>query len=232
MAEKNVETLKSKKQDDTTKKLENFMIRHRKPILISGICILVIALAVCLFIGITDSIRKKALAQIDEIEFNYTKNFSDITDDELSQRQTSALDGLKPYLEKKDFAGVRANMLTADIYFEKKDYTSALDYYLKAAQAGEKFYTAPICWFNAGVCSEELGKNSDAISYYQSAADFTNFTLASHALFNAGRVNETEGKYAEAVSMYQKLVDNYSSDSWTNLAQSRLVQLRIDGKAE
>ena len=231
MAE-NVETLKSKKQADTSKNLENFMIRHRKPILISGICIFVIALAVCLFIGITDAIRKKALAQIDEIEFNYTKNFSDITDDELSQKQTTALDGLKPYLEKKDFAGVRANMITADIYFAKKDYTNALDYYLKAVQAGEKLYTAPICLFNAGVCAEELGNNSDAISYYQSAADFTNFTLASHALFNAGRVNETEGNYAEAVSMYQKLVDNYSSDSWTNLAQSRLVQLRIDGKAE
>ena len=31
--------------------------------------ILVLALAVCLFIGITDSIRKKALAAIDEIEY-------------------------------------------------------------------------------------------------------------------------------------------------------------------
>ena len=231
MAE-NVETLKSKKQDDTSKKLENFMIRHRKPILISGICVLVIALGICLFIGITDSIRKKALAAIDEIEYTYTKNFSDLTDDELSQRQTTALDGLKPYLEKKDFAGVRANMLSADIYYSKKDYTNALDYYLKAVQAGENLYTAPICWYNAAVCSEELGNASDAISYYQSAADVPNFTLASHALFNAGRVNETEGNYSEAVAQYKKLVDNYSSDSWTSLAQSRLVQLRIDGKAE
>ncbi len=230
MAE-NLET-KSKKQDNPTKKVENFMIRNRKPILIVGICIVAVAAAVCLFIGITDSIRKKGLAVIDDIEYEYTKNFTDLSDDEISQRQTTALDGLKPYLEKKDFTGVRANMISADICFAKKDYTSALDHYLKAAQAGEKFYTAPICWYNAAVCSEELGNTSDAISYYQSAADHQSFTLASHALFNAARVSESNGNEAEAVSLYQKLVDNYSSDSWTNLAQSRLVQLRIEGKAE
>ncbi|MBO4319476.1 MAG: tetratricopeptide repeat protein [Treponema sp.] len=231
MAE-NVETLKLKKQENSTKKLENFMTRNRKPILISGICILVLALAVCLFLGITDSIRKKALAAIDEIEYTYTKNFNDMTEGELPQRQDTALESLKPYLEKKDFAGVRANMLSADIYYSKNDYASALDYYVKAAETGSKFYTASICYYNAAVCSEELGKTADAISYYQSAADDQNFTLASHALFNAARVNETEGNYAEAAALYKKMIDSYSSDSWTNLAQSRLVQLRIDGKTE
>ncbi|MBO7637572.1 MAG: tetratricopeptide repeat protein [Treponema sp.] len=228
----NAETLKLKKQENTSEKVENFMMRHRKPILIVGICILVAALAVCLFIGITDSIRKKALSVIDGIEYEYTKDLSNIDDAEFTKRQDTALEGLKPYLDKTGFAGVRANLLTADIYFAKKDYSNSLNYYLKAAHAGEKFYTAPICYYNAGVCSEEVGNTADAIAYYQSAADFQNFTLASHALFNAARVNETLGNYAEAVALYQKLVDSYASDSWTNLAQSRLVQLRIDGKAE
>ena len=44
MAE-NLET-KSKKQDNPTKKVENFMIRNRKPILIVGICIVAVAAAV------------------------------------------------------------------------------------------------------------------------------------------------------------------------------------------
>ncbi|MBP5441752.1 MAG: tetratricopeptide repeat protein [Treponema sp.] len=227
-----VDNAKSKKQNNPTEKVENFMVRNRKPILIVGICVIVAALAVCLYLGISDSIRKKALAEIEDIEYNYTKNFSEITDDEIATRQDTALEALKPYLEKTNFAGVRANMICADIYFSKKDYTNALNYYLKAAQAGEKLYTAPINWYNAAVCSEELGNNSDAVAYYQSAADFRDFTLASHALFNAARIKEAEGNSDEAVVLYQKLVDDYSSDSWTNLGKSRLVQLRIEGKAE
>ncbi len=221
---------KEKDSISTEKKLESFMTRYRKPILISALVIVVAAIAVCVYVGIMDSNKKAGLAAVDSIEFTYTKDFDSLKEEEIVARQGHALDELKAYMDKKGVVGVRANMLAAEIAFAKKDFVNGKDYWIAAAEADKKSYTSPFCYYNAGVCYEETGDTKTAAEYYQMAIDNPAFLLVSRALFGLGRVREAEGNYSGAAEAYQKMVDEYGSDSWTNLAQTRLLQLKLDGK--
>ena len=126
-------------------KIEDFIIRNRK-IFVCGVAVLVAAaVVVCAVFAISDSNKKKDLAAIDSIEYSYVSKSGGIEEDEISSRQTKAEEALAPYLSKKNVAGVRANMLYADIAFAKKDFTKALDCYLKDANASKKAYTYAEC---------------------------------------------------------------------------------------
>ena len=72
----------------------------------------------------------------------------------------------------------------------------------------------------------------DAAEAYELASLDEEFLLRSHALFSYGRVLEATGKYKEAVEAYQKLNDEYPDESWTNLAKTRILELKIEGKVE
>ncbi len=140
------------------------------------------------------------------------------------------LDEIQPYLNKKNVVGVRANMLAASIAFQKKDYENSKTYWLAAFASGKKSYTAPVCKYNAAVCCEELGDNTKAAEYYESASDAKDFLLVTHCLFSLGRVKEALNDFTGAAVAYNKLVDKYPDDEWTNVAQSRLIALKTEGK--
>lgn len=221
---------KEKKSEGAGKKIENFMTRNRKFILCIGLVLVLGAIAACVCVGVMDSQKKSALEVVDKIEYTYSKDFDSLSEEEIVARQTAALDSLKDLLGKKGVVGVRANMLAADICFAKKDFVNSMDYWVAAAKADEKSYTAPICYYNAGVCYEETGDNKTAASYYQMAADNSKFLLTPRALMGIARVKEADGDFAGAAEMYNKLVDSYSSNDWTDLAQSRLIRLSLEGK--
>lgn len=221
---------KKKENNSAEKKLDGFMTRHRKPILITALVLVIVAVGICIYVGIVDSQRKAGIAGVDKIEFKYTNGFEALTDEEIVARQNEALEGLKEFTGKKGVVGVRANLLAAEISFAKKDYVNAKDYWIAASDADPKAYTSPEALYNAGVCFEESGDVQTALTYYQKAFDHPEFLMKPRALMEIGRVKESSGDYAGASEAYQKMVDDYSSDEWTNLAQSRLLQLKIDGK--
>lgn len=229
----NVVSLGKKNEDaGTQQKVENFILRNRKPLLciLAGLIVTVVGISVVF--SVLDAGKKSGLKVIDSIENDYTKNNDSLSDSELASRQDTALAALTPYLEKKGVVGIRASMLAAEIYFERKNFADSLSHWLNAASYDEKAYTSPICYYNAAVCSDEIGKNEDAVSYYTKASEKKDFYLASHALFNVGRIKENSGDYAGAVEAYQKTVDSYSGDEYAKLAQSRIIALKADGKAE
>lgn len=221
----NVESL------DTGKKVEGFITRHR-PLFLGLLITLVLGvLALIAVIAIHEQSTKKDLSAISAAEFALTKALPDgYTELDVAARQETALAAVEGYLKKSGAVGVRANMLYADIAFQKADYATALESYATAARLSKKSYTAPMCWFNAGVCAEETGNVADALTYYQSAADYTGeFLLASHALFSIGRIKDASGDCAGAAEVYQKLVDGYEGTAWAKLAQSRLIDLKAAG---
>ena len=203
---------------DTEKKVEGFITRHRPLFLGLLITLVVGILALITIIAIHEQSTKKDLAAISTTEFALTKALPD---------------GLEKYINKSGIVGVRANMLYADIAYQKADYANALNHYVSAATLSKKNYTAPLCWFNAGVCAEEIGNVADALNYYQSAVDYSGeFLLVSHALFSIGRIKDASGDCTGAAEAYQKLVDGYEGTTWAKLAQSRLIDLKADGLIE
>ena len=131
-----------------------------------------------------------------------------------------------------NIVGVRANMLAAEIAYEKKDFSSSLSYWLTAAGIQKNSYLNPVCYFNAASCSEELNNDSDAATYYEMAANSKEFLLATRAMFNLARVKESLGDNAGAAEVYKNLVEGHPYDTWANLAQSRLIALKADGFIE
>ena len=223
-----------KKQKNNPKNPEEdvgtFVSRNRKPLLIIVIVLAVAAIAVCVSVAVIEKTRASGISKIDAIEYTLTKDSASLSEDELTARRNTALSDLGPYLTAKSVVGVRANMLAADIAMQKKDFGNSRTYWTAAAEAEKNAYTAPICWYNAGVCSEELGDNEGAAKQYQNAVDAKDFMLVTHALFSLGRVKEATNDFAGAAVAYNKMVDKYPDDEWTKLARSRLIELKAEGK--
>lgn len=225
---KNLKNQKNAK--DTEEQVGTFVEKNHKPIIIISILICVAVIGVCIAYAVIENTNKSNIAKIDAIEYALTKNGSGLTDEEIATRQTAALDAIAPYLKKSGIAGVRANMLAADVSMQKKDYKNSCTYWIAAAEDGKKSYTAPICYYNAAVCSEELNDNQAAETYYTKASEAKDFLLITHTLFSLGRVQETSGDVKKAAATYKKMIDTYPNDGWTKLAQSRLISLEANGK--
>lgn len=219
-----------KEKVNTSEKVDKFVTANRKPILIGGIIVIAAAVAVCVAVAVADNIKVKSISAIDSIEYTLIKDSTDLSEADVSARQNDALGALNQYLSKGGVVGVRANMLAGDIAFQKRAYEDSRNYWLKAAAAGKKAYTAAICYYNAGVCSEEMSDLDGAVENYKKASEEKYFYLVTHCLFSLGRVYEAKNDVENAAAAYQKLADEYPADSWTNVAKSRLISLKAEGK--
>ena len=212
-------------------KLNGFLEKNRKPVLITFIVVLVLVIGFITAAIIVSASSKKNLAAVEAYYYELTDSSSSLEDAEITKRATECVEKLAPYTKKGGIAGVRANMLSAELTYLLKDYETAVGYYDAAIAKGKKSYTAPVCMYNKAACYEELGKLSEAAEAYKAAAEFEEFGMASHAYFSLGRVREAMGDYAGAVEAYNTLNDKASDDDWSHLAKTRIIELQSQGKA-
>lgn len=213
-------------------KLSGYVMRHRTPIIIITAVIVAAIIVYGVYATVTSKINDKGISQIDTIEYTLTKDSSTLSDTDIETRRAAAMTSIAPYLKKSGIVGVRANMLAAEIAYERKDYENAKDYWKKAASKGSKSYTAPLAYYNEAVCCEETGDLANAVKLYGKAADSEEFMLTAHARFSEGRVYEALGDYKNATVAYNKLNDASPDDTWAHLAKTRLITLKADGKIE
>lgn len=209
------------------------VISKNRKIIVSVCAVLILAVIVyAVAVTVNSKSVESGLAKIDEITYTLTNKSSDLSESDLNSRMEKALGDLNSMVGKGGVVGVRANMLVAEIYFQKKDFEKARSSWIAAAEKGKKSYTAPLSYFNAAVCSEELNDVDSAVTYYGDAAKAEDFFESDHALFSEGRVLETKGDFAAAQTSYQKVVDASPDTSWAKLAKDRLIALKNDGKIE
>lgn len=205
-----------------------------------AVCGIVVAaiVVVAVIATVKSKATSKGIEQIDTISYTLTKDADKLPEGEsekaaeIASRQNAAIEQLSALSEKSGVVGLRANMLIAEIKFAQKNYEEARAAWLKAISAKGKNYTTSLCYFNAAVCSENLGDAESAISYYKSASDDEDFVLVDHALFSLGRVNESAQKYEDAKAAYEKLFDLHSTSDWGKLAKSRLIALKAAGNIQ
>ena len=213
----------------TSAKLNGFLEKNRKPVLITFIVVLVLVIGFITAAIVVSTSSKKNLAAVETYYYALMDSSNDLEDAEIKKRATDCIENLAPYTKKGGIAGVRANMLSAELAYILADYEDAIAYYDAAISKGKKSYTAPICMYNKASCYEEIGKLSEAAEAYKAAAEFDEFGMASHAYFSLGRVREAQGDYAGAVEAYQTLKDKFSDDDWCNLATTRIIDLQSKG---
>lgn len=222
-------------QETAGQKVGAYVEKHRVPI------VAILALAVAGVIGYTVSVfvssraSENALARIEAIQKTLATDSSSLDSAALNERRKSAMDDLAPLISKGSVAGVRANMLAAEIAWQEGNYSAAAGYW-KSAQAkskkafGREAYTAPLALFNEAVSLEECGKAAEAAALYGEAAKTEDFMLFACALFNSGRAYEECGDWAKAKEAYSGLVSMSPGDSWASLAKSRLIALEAAGR--
>ena len=213
-----------------SKKLASFIEKNKK-----GFIAILILLVCCLigyivFAAVAESGKEKGLQALDEITFEMTDKSSDISESEIAARLQTAFDKASAYTDKSGIVGARANMLCAEITYQQKKYAESALYWKATAEKSKKSYLAPMAYFNLASCYEETGNTDEAAENYKIAADNNDFIMRTHAMFNYGRLLETKGDFAGAAAAYNELNDNFPGDSWANLAKSRLISLKKEGK--
>lgn len=223
---------KFNQEETTAEKLDSFLTRNRAPLLTCALVVIVAVVAVLAVVVIGGKSTEKGLAKVDSVYYTLTKDAAGLEGDALVSRQDAALEQLESLAKKGGVVGVRANMLVADLQFQKKNYEAAKAAYLKVAGAKKNAYTAPLAYFNAATCCENLKDLDGALANYTLAADAKDFMFVDHALFSVGRVNEAKGDFKAAQEAYNKLNDTHPSSDWANLAKTRLIALKAAGSIE
>lgn len=211
-------------------KISDFLSANRKPL--AGF-VIVVVLAIVIFVVATTvsaKTKEKNLAALDTITHELTDGTVYLSEDEIEAKRTAAMEQLSQYLSSGGITGVRANMLAAEIEFSRKKYSDALSYWNTAVSKGPASYTAALAYFNMAVCNEELGDLDAAVKNYEKASSAGEFPFSSHAKFSVGRIKETNGDFSGANDAYQSIIDASPDDTWANLARSRQIALRAEGK--
>lgn len=213
-------------------KLTGFLEKNKKGVLITFIVVVVLVAGFVCVELIKSSTAKKDLAAIEAYYYDLVEISTDTEDSEINKLATECIENLAAYTKKGGIAGVRANMLSAELAYILADYEATVSYYDAAYAKGKKSYTAPLCLYNKAVALEELNKLDDAALAYKAAADFPEFGMASHAYFSYARVLETKGDISGAAEAYKALNDKFTDDDWANVAKTRLIELQAQGKIE
>ncbi len=221
----------------TQQKHEELTLQHRisglivknRTFIIAGLAaVFAVITALIVVTAVSDGKRESAYEKIDTLieKWNGEKSAG-------SDTLSAVEDGILADLEKiasansRSFAGARANMAEAEIYFTRKDWANAKAKYLAAESAAPAAYTAGLNLFNAAVCAEEMGESDNAVEYLEKAVSLENFSLKTRALFNVARIQENLGQTEKAIAAYERLTGDYAEDEWTNLAKSRLIELSL-----
>ena len=213
-------------------KLSAFLEKNKKIVLIVFIAVVILVAGFVCVELVKSSSTKKDLAAIEAYYYDLMEVSVDTEDSEVNKLATECIENLASYTKKGGIAGVRANMLSAELAYILADYDATVNYYDAAISKGKKSYTAPLCMFNKAVALEELNKLDEAAQAYKDAADFPDFGMASHAYFSYGRVLETKGDFAGAAEAYKAMNDKFTDDEWAYVAKTRLIELQTQGKIE
>jgi tetratricopeptide (TPR) repeat protein len=209
--------------------LVDFIQKNRKILL--GTMLGVIVLFIGLISGITiqDVLQIKAIGKVEGFRERYEALRAEINETSKEEEVQALVDELKTFASGSfSYAGARAYSLLGSIYGDKKSWAEAQDAWTAAARKSPKTYLAPISLFNAAVAAEEQGSTETAKALYTECREFSDFPAAPRAQFAVGRLEESVNNYEAAIEAYQEIINTWQSErDWVNLAQSRIIALRI-----
>lgn len=162
-----------------------------------------------------------------------TKDESIAEDEKIDPEILAKEDEVIPELEKlaeasDGYASYLAFYNVADMYFTRKDYHKARDYYEKALRVLPSSYVSGVLLFNIAVCIEEIGEDDGrALEYYEKSSQIEDFPLKPRAIFNVARLQEKLGKDEDAIVTYNSLMEKYPDNDFAMIGKSRVIALEI-----
>ena len=225
-----------KEEKKTVSSRVNAWLTKYRVVLLSVVGLLIVAAIVFAVIYYVDlNTREKGFNELDDLQYQYVTIKIEISPSEETDEQKAKVQEIliqtKNLAEKnsKNAVGSRAYMFEAEIEFSLADYAAAKASWLKAADANVKAYTAPLCWYNAAICSENLNDIDGAVELLLKAVDRKDFSMKARALYSLGRIEDQRKNYDKAVEYYTKLNDEFSGITWAQIAKTRIIAIEADG---
>ncbi len=208
-------------------------IHKSRYVLIASLSVLVILVVTWVIVSEVRSRRAESSAVLVEAA---SEKFDEWRQEEDEERAAALGEELVSDLERiiddypRMYAGHRALFILGSYYFHSGEWEPAADSFLSVAEKTQDNYLGPVSAINAAVAMEEAGNYDDAIGLYEDVIEDYGESSPEIArvLFSLGRLHETHGTREAALDFYNRLVDDYASSSWTNLAQDRIIYLNLD----
>lgn len=222
---------KPKEKLSTSEKLEQFLQKNRKPLLIS---VSVIVLGLIVF-GIVTTVQSRRMTdfteRVETVQQRFNQEYTSADADERDAISAELQSDLADILGsvRRGYPALRALMISGELAYQEERFADAKEYFLKAADEYSRTYLAPVALMNAAVTSEKLEDIDRSIELFQRIVDSYSDTFqgAPRALLNIGRLYETQENIDAAVIAYEQITEDYAGSEWAKLARTRLIQIEI-----
>jgi tetratricopeptide (TPR) repeat protein len=219
--------------DKINEQIGDLIQKHRMQFLVALAVIVLVIVGFVAYSVIREKTQSNALSKVDALNRRYeaikeSLSYEENLDSSLQTELGILLSELTEFENKNSgFAAARAYSINANISMDQKNWETAEEKWLKAAEAAPKSYLAPIAVYNAAVAAEEQGRIEQAIAYYSRAAGYGDlFPAAARAQFSVGRLEESRNNKDSAIEAYRNLLAKWPNEPvWPNLAQNRLLVL-------
>jgi tetratricopeptide (TPR) repeat protein len=220
------ETVEKNENSGINEKLNHFLQKNRKPLIMGMGAILILLAAFIAVLTIRDVLQEKAIVTVEDFTRRYELLLIDLNEPAKAEEVQTLVDELTGFAAKhRGYAGARSYSLLAGIYAGKKDWPQAEKAWTNAARVAPKTYLAPVSLFNAAVAAEEQGNISGAIELYTEIVSLADiFPGAPRAQFSIGRLQEAQKNHEAALEAYRAVINKWPDETvWTSFAQSRIL---------
>ena len=213
--------------------LTTFLSKHGKAISIVLIVAAVGVVALFVALSIRNSRTETSLIAVEQLQSDhYEWQLLEADEQESAypelHAQAEAINQSYPRL----YAAARALLVDAEALLALERYDEATQRYAELADRFPETYLAPLSLFGAAVAAENAGNADAALSYLSRIADdyADSSHDVAHALFSIGRIHETQDNIAEAEHYYNRLIEDYPTSTWTDLARTLIISLTAQGR--
>ncbi len=212
--------------------LSNFLLRHRRTLLVILIVLAVAAVALFVTLEIRSNRIERALVQVETLQERFAE--WQALDEDAQREEFDAF-----YAEAEQvidsygrlYAGERALFLQARALEQIDRMEEATTAYRRVAEQFPESYLAPIALIRGAVAAENNGSTDLALELLAEIVDeYDQVAEVPRALFAIGRIQENQDNIVDAVESYNQLIDDYPNSSWTNLARNRIITLSVEGR--
>jgi tetratricopeptide (TPR) repeat protein len=214
-----------------TKKLEKFIVKHLKTILIS---ISIAVVIVIVYFSVDYFIKKKqqvAFGAFDKVYLVYSElvNDQDLSDEEREDKLITLTEDFQlvadTYPDSK--AAMKSAYYAGNILIKAEKYEQAIQFYEKGSEDNKEYYISALCLQKLAICYEQLDELEKAAKTYQKILEeYEETYIIPTILFNLGQVLEKQDKLEKADEQYSLIVSAYQWSSWKDFAEKRQLLLK------
>lgn len=219
-------------------KLNDFLIRKHKLVIGISIAVVVVIIAVCVVVAVIQRSVESKFNALSDLEGQYSAFYSlDAASDEYKTSYdefSAASADLIASAGLDSYPGAKAQLLAADLAYNREEYQAAADGYASVAAAQSETYLGQLALMNEAASYENLGNQERALELYNEVFDTYGQAspYAPKALFNAARLYEALGDTDLAKATYEQLTGLYLSpdnggqpSEYARMAEAYLVTM-------